>query len=112
MRCGSDARLGLAHELSALDVGFEHEVDEGFFAARRLLFDPPDMRVLGQRDAAAFRKKLAGDQPEQRRLARPVAPDEPDMRARRQRDGRLVDDQPLADAVGEVVDMQHGGLLP
>ena len=54
-------------------------------------------------------RDLADDEAEQRRLARAVAPDEADPGAGRQRDGRVVEQDAGADAIGEVVDVQHGG---
>ena len=45
---------------------------------------------------------------EERGLAGAVAPDEPDMRARGQRSGGVVDQETLAEAIGEGADMQHG----
>ena len=59
----------------------------------------------------ALRRKFAADEPEERGLAGAVAPDEPDPRPARQRGGRVVDQQALAEPVGEGVDMEHGGLL-
>ena len=100
--------LGLDEEARPLDVGFEHEVDQRLRAARRLLFDAAKPSVLRRKDGAALRRKLAADQAEERRLARAVAPDEPDARARRQRDGRVVDEQALAEPVSQAVHMQHG----
>ena len=63
---------------------------------------------MGDDDRAALGRKLAADKAEERGLAGAVAPDEPDMRARRQRGGRVVDQETLAEAIGEGADMQHG----
>ena len=53
-------------------------------------------------------RDLAGDEPEQRRLAGAVAADEARAAATRQKDARMVEQQPVAEAVGEIVDGEHG----
>ena len=111
IRIGSLAASASRHQRVALDVGLEHEVDERLRSAGRFLLDAADAREFRDRDRAGLRLDLAADQPEQRRLAGAVAPDQPDARARRQRRGRRIDQQALADPVGEGVDVQHGGLL-
>ena len=47
-----------------------------------------------QRDRAIVRRDLAGDQAQQRRLARAVAADQADLVAGRDRGRRVVEDQP------------------
>ena len=51
------------------------------------------------------------DQAEQRRLAGAVAADEAGLGAGRQRDRGVVDEHPVADPVGEVVDVEHGSAV-
>ncbi len=101
--------LGFGQEGGALAVGGEHEVDQAARAARRLLLDPADAGLTGNRDRAAFRADFACDQAKQRGLAGAVAPDQTDVRAGRQRRARLIDQQAFAEAIGEIVDMQHAG---
>ena len=101
----------LSHQRLALDVGGEHEVDEAFRAGRRFLIDAADARAFGNDDRAALGRELAADEAEERRLTSAVAPDEPDMRARGQRRGSVVDQEALAEAIGEGADMQHRGLF-
>ena len=86
----------LAHQRLALDVGGEHKVDKAFGAGGGLLVDAADACALGDHDRASLRRELAAENAEERRLAGAVAPDEPDMRARRQRGGRVVDQESLA----------------
>ena len=74
-----------------LRVGFQHEIDQGLRAARRLLLDAPEPDVAQDIDRAAFRSDLVGDQAEQRGLAGAVARDETDMRAARQRDAERTE---------------------
>ena len=76
--------------------------------AGRFLIDAADARALGDHDRAGLRPELATENAEERGLAGAVAPDEPDMRARRQRSGRVVDQETLAEAIGEGADVQHG----
>ena len=109
MRCGSCAVSASASSALALVVGGEHHLDQAFRPARRLLRHLADAGVLGQADRPALRPDLAGDQAEERGLAGAVRPDQADLGAVRQRHGGVVDQQALADPVGEVVDMQHGG---
>ena len=104
--------FGLFEQAAAFDVGVEHEVDQRLRAARRLLLDPADAGAAGKADRAALGRELAADQPKQRRFAGAVAADQADVRARRQRDGRPVDQQAFAEPIGELVEMQHGRLFP
>ena len=105
MRIGGG--LGFAKQRAALGIGREHEIDERRLAAGRFLRDLADPRAPGQRDRAALGRDLAGDQPEQRRLADAVAPDEADARRRQGSTGRAVEKKARPKPVGEVVDLQH-----
>ena len=101
-------RFGLGEQARALLVGGEHELDQAVGSARRFLRHPADAGGAGHVDAAVVGLQLAGDQAQQRGLARAVAADEADLVPRRNaRRGLVEDDAPL-DAVGEVVDVQHG----
>ena len=96
------------HQRLALDVGGEHEVDEAFGAGRGFLVDAADARALGDHDRAGLRPELAAENAKERGLAGAVPPDKADMRARGQRSGRVVDQETLAEAIGEGADVQHG----
>ena len=106
-------RLRLGEQAGALGVGRQHPVDQGGVVARRLLLHVADARAL-RRDVTepSSGADLAGDQPQQRRLAGAVAADEADLVTGRQRRRRRIEDEPPLDAVGEIVDMQHGFQLP
>ena len=106
LRIARDFRF--RHQRLALDVGGEHEVDKAFGAGRSLLVDAADARALRDHDRAGLGRELATKNAEERGLTGAVAPDEPDMRARRQRGGRVVDQETLAEAIGEGADVQHG----
>ena len=106
MRVGG--RLFLGHQCCALDVGLEHDLDQRLLGARRFLRHLADARVLRQADRAGLRREVAGDGPEQRRLAGAVAADEACLRARRQRQRGVVEEQASGDAERKVVDDQHG----
>ena len=100
--------LRFGHQRLALNIGREHEVDQAFRAGRGFLLDAADARAFGDDHRAAFGRKLAADQAEERGLAGAVAPHEPDMRAGRQRGRGVVDQEALAEPIGEGADMQHG----
>ena len=99
--------LGFREEGGALLVGGEHDLDQGLGPARRLLGHGADLHAAGQGDAAALGGKLSLDDPEQGGLARAVAPHEPHLRPGGQVEGGAVEDQPIADAEGQVVDVKH-----
>ena len=101
--------LGFLEETVALRVGGQHEFDQAVGAARRLLGHPADAHCARQADAAVVGMQLAGDQLEQRGLARAVATDESDLMPGRNADRGFVEDRAALDAVGEVIDVQHRG---
>ena len=101
-------RLRLGQQARALLVGGEHELDQAFRPARRFLRHPADAGGAGHVDAAVVGLQLARDQAQQRGLARAVAADEADLVPRRNAGRGLVEDDAPLDAVGEVVDVQHG----
>ena len=108
MRSGSLAVSASAISASRSMSAESTKSIEAFRAGRRFLLDAADARALGDDDRAALGRELAADQAEERGLAGAVAPDEPDMRARGQRRGGVVDQQALAKPIGEGADMQHG----
>ena len=103
--------LGLGEKGGAFLVGCEHHLDQAFGPARRFLRHCADPQSAGQGDVAALRGDLTLDDAEERRLAGPVAAHEPDLATGRQGEGRTIEQNAVADAVGEVVDVQHGRLL-
>ena len=109
---GDAVRVGgglfLGQQRRALDVGLEHDLDQRLLGARRFLRHLADARVLRQADRAGLGLKVAGDGAEQRRLAGAVAADEPGLRARRQGQRGMVEEQASGDAERKVVDDQHG----
>ena len=90
----------LSHQRLALDVGGEHEVDKAFGAGRSLLVDAADACALRNHDRTSLGRELATENAEERGLTGAVSTDEPDMRAGRQRSGRVVDQETLAEAIG------------
>ena len=77
-------------------------------AGRRLLRHPADPGTARHVDDAVVRVQLAGDQPQQRRLAEPLRPTSPTLWPAGMTARGLVEDQAALDAVGEIVDVQHG----
>ena len=63
------------------------------------LVDIAEMHGVAERDRAGVRLLLAGDHAEQRRLADAVRADDADDAARRQLEGEVVDQQPVAIAL-------------
>ena len=112
---GDPVRIGrglrLRHQRRALGIGGEHDLDQRLRAAWRLLRDAADAPAPGQADIAALGAEIAGDDLEQRGLAGAVAADEADARAVRDGGAGMVEQQAFAEAVGDVVDRQHGALV-
>ena len=108
MRCGSVAVCSSVEQRRALGIGLEHDLDQRLLGARRLLRDLADARVLRQADRAGLGRQLAGDGAEQRGLAGAVAADKPGLRAGRQGQRGMVEQQASGDAERKVVDDQHG----
>ena len=77
----------------------------------RFLLDAADARALRRDDRAALRRKVAADEAEERGLAGPVAPHEPNTGSRRQRRAGVVDQEALAKPIAEAVDVEHGELF-
>ena len=109
MRCGSVAVCSSVEQRLPLGVGLEHDLDQRLLGAGRFLRDLADAHVLRQADRAGLGRELAADRVEQRRLAGAVAADQPGLRAGRQGDRGMVEEQPAGDAQGKVVDDEHGG---
>ena len=101
-------RVALGEKGGAFGVGGEHHVEQRGRAGRRFLRDPADPEAPGQRDAAAFGIELALDRLEQRRLARAVAADQPDLVPGRDEGRSMVNDEAPGDPARKVVDGQHG----
>ena len=99
--------LGLVQQFCTLDVRSQHEIDQLARPARRLLLNAPHFRAPRQGDRTALGGDFARNQPEQRRLARAVAPDETNARALGQLRARAVEQDARAEAVGEVGDDGH-----
>ncbi len=100
--------LGLGQEGGALAVGHQNGIDQALRPGRGLLRHHAHAGAVGQRDVAGIGMQFARDQLQQRRLAGAVAADQPGMVPGRQRQvGALQQDAP-ADAVGQVLDRQHG----
>ena len=80
---GVFSRLGLGHEGVALMIGGEHDFQNGFVRRRNLLRDPAERGPGRHADSAVSGGigDFLADQAQQCRLARAVAPDEPDLPA-------------------------------
>ena len=82
----------------AFGIRLQHDLDQRLVRARRFLGHLADPRALGHRDGARLGREIAGNGTEERRLAGSVAADEPRLRARRQGQRGVVDQQPSGDA--------------
>ncbi len=104
--------LGRGEEGGSFLVGSQHDVDQRRRAGGSLLRNLTDPRVAWQGDRAALMLGLAGDDAEKGRLAGAIAADQPRTRAVRQADAGMVDQDPFADAIGDVAELQHARLVP
>ena len=106
--------VGIGHRLcfleqgGALGVGRQHDVEYGNIARRRFLRYGADARLLDQIDAAAVDGNMPLDQMKQGGLAGAVLADKAGLAAGRQRHRRALEQFAALDAIGEVVDSQHG----
>ena len=94
--------------MDALAIGLQHDLDQRLFGAGRFLGDLTEAGVLRERHIAGLGRQFAGDDLEQRRLARAVAADEADLAAGRQRQAGIVDEKAPGDARGKIGDLKHG----
>ena len=69
-------------------------------------------RAALDRQLAVVGLLLAGDQPEQRRLAGPVGTDEPDLLALLERRGGFDEEDLVAVLLADAVETDHAGLGP
>jgi len=104
-------RVGMAgffrQQRRALGIGGKHGLERRRLAGRSLLRDIADARAPRHLHPAVVGIELAGDDLHQRRLAGPVAADQPDPRARRDRRRRTVENDAPAEAHRDGVDGQH-----
>jgi hypothetical protein len=103
-------RFCLGEQAAALAVGGEDDFDHRSIASGGELGDLAHARVLAESDLAAVGLRLAGDQAEQRRFARPVAADNADMAPLPDLGRRFIEQDTSADAVGKPVYGKHGRL--
>ena len=61
---------------------------------------------------AAFQRQFASDQPKKRRLARPIASDNPHFVPVRYHRRGLLEQRPTRDGIGDVFDAQHAVGMP
>ena len=108
IRCGSVAVSASARRRVRSVSAASTPVDQRIAAARRLLRDIADAVGLRQRDVAVISGQIAGNETQKRRLARTIATNDTDLVPGRQPGAGLVEDRPPLDAVGQIVDVQHG----
>jgi hypothetical protein len=101
--------FGLDHQRGALGIGGEHGLERGGLSGGCFLRDIADARAARHVGAALIGIDLAGDHLDQSRLARAVAPDQPDAATRRQRGTGAVDDDTATETDGDGGKVQHGG---
>ena len=104
--------LGFRKQRRALRICGEDEIEQAVRPAGRFLRYAAEPGSLRQADGAALRRKIAGDDVEQRGLARAVPPDETGARAIGQGNRRMVEQKPIRQAVCQLVEVKHGGALP
>ncbi len=91
--------FGFFKQARAFRIGGKHNVDQAVLGAGRFLRDLADPGALRDLDRAGFRGQIAGDQLEQRRLARAVAPHKSGLGTGGEGDAGLVDEEPSGDPV-------------
>ena len=72
----------------------------------------PSRAPRGMINGPAFGGNLAGDEAEQRGLARAIAADEADARPFGQQDAGRIEQEARPEPVGEIGDLKHGAFLP
>src|SRR5206468_2151106 len=99
------------HELADGDVvqPARHVLPDGLVAFERLaaLLNEGHLDRRADLDRAAVGLLLARDHAEQRRLARAVRPDDADDRAGRHLEAQVVDQHPVAEPLGDVLELDH-----
>ena len=126
--------LALEHAPHAVEVGDERGIGELRLDARELLLhggglgprggqdlahrallavdelvQVGDAGAAAQGDRAGVGMLLAGEHPQQRRLAGAVGADQADARPRTELEVRAVEDQPAAEGLGDAAQRQRGG---
>lgn len=100
--------LGFSEQACPFRVGGKHPIEQARIAARCLLRDVAEAGISRNGNRPVVRRDLAFQKPQQRRLACAIAPDKPDLMARRNSRRRRFQDRFAFDAIGEIVDMKHG----
>ncbi len=103
--------LGFVQQRGPLQVGGEHDVDQAFRAARRLLQQTADPGALAHGQTAGFGAKIAGNDVEERGFAGAVAADKPGATAGGHPHRGFVDQKAPGDPDGEVFNGQHAARL-
>ena len=104
--------FGLRQQGGAFGVRFQHRVDQRGRRRRHLLRHAADPGARGDRDVAPLQRQLLADQPEQRGLARAVAPDKANLVAGGNGGRRPFEQGAAFDGIGDVFDFQHGAGVP
>ena len=98
----------LRHQRRALHVRLQHRVDQARPRRRRLLRHAADPRPPRHLDLAAVERRLAADQPEERRLAAAVPPDESHLVPRRDQRRGILEELLSLDGEADVLEGEHG----
>ena len=85
--------FGFRQQGGAFLVGGQHDIDQRLVGSWRFLGNLADAGIARNRHAAGFRRKIAGDDPEQRRFACAVFADKTGLRARRKRHVGLINEK-------------------
>ena len=94
-------------ETAQLLIRVEHRREQGTVAARCFLCNRHHARPRVHKDRSRLGREGALDKGEKRRLAGAVAPHETDLRAGGDVRAGPIEQEPVADAIGERVDLQH-----
>ena len=105
------AAFAFRHQRGALGIGRQHGFEGRGVPAGGFLRDIAKPAAAGHGDAAAVRLQHAGNDADERGLARAVAADQADPPARRQLCGGIVNDRPPAKANRNSGQVQHPARL-
>src|SRR5688572_18481280 len=102
--------FGTFKQPCSLDIGLEHDVDQGFRAVGCFLGQPSDAISRWHLDIAVLSGDVSGDDIKERALAGAVTADEADAGAVRDAHRCALDQQPAGNPDREIVDDKHGAL--
>ncbi len=100
--------FGFCEKVSPFGISRKNRLDQGVVGARGLLGDGADSGVSGRCNAAGFGAQFAQNDLEESGFAGPVLAHEAYLVTGGNPRGCPFQEEPVANAIGYIVDMQHG----